>query len=188
MRNQLHSLAAFCALLLGVSSARAQTISSADSARGYWVGASLGAASVPHTVYGSGGAAAGTIAVDVQRGAWLTSVRWHSIGLGIGGDVESYSVLIGSATTANSFAFSAISLGPTVLWRRMCTAGCGLFGDTGRELGPAKSGVGVMLAGDAALRIGRSDGAGVGLTGFLDLNTTGSFAGLGLDLTLGKWR
>jgi len=53
MRNQLHSLAAFCALL-GVSSARAQTVSSADSTRGYWFGASLGAAAVPPTPHGHG--------------------------------------------------------------------------------------------------------------------------------------
>jgi hypothetical protein len=134
------------------------------------------------------GALAGTIALDVQRGAWLTSARWHSLGLGIGGDIQSYSVLIGLATTANSFAFSAISLGPTALSRRMCTAGCGLFGDTGRELGPAKSGVGVMLAGDAALRVWHSSGAGLGFTGYFDLDTAGSFAGIGLELTLGKWR
>jgi hypothetical protein len=46
----------------------------------------------------------------------------------------------------------------------MCTARCGLFGDTGRELGPTQSGVGVMLAGDAALRVWRSSGAGLGVT------------------------
>lgn len=188
MRHQQHCLRAFCALLVGVSSARAQTVSSADSTRGYWLGTSLGVASVPPTSHGHGGALIGTIALDVQRGAWLTTARWHSAGLGIGGDIQSYSVLIGRATTANSFAFSAISLGPTALRRRMCTAGCGLFGDTQRELGPAQSGVGVMLAGDAALRVWHSSGAGLGLTGYLDLNTAGSFAGFGFELTLGQWR
>jgi len=188
MRNHFHSLAAFGALIVGVSSARAQTVSSADSVRGYWLGASLGAASVPPALEGRGGALAGAIALDVQRGAWLTSARWHSLGLGIGDDIQSYSVLIGRATTSNNFAFSAISLGPTALWRRMCTAGCGLFGDTGRELGPTTSGVGVMLAGDAALRVWHSSGAGLGLTGYLDLNTAGSFAGFGFELTLGQWR
>jgi hypothetical protein len=187
MRNQLYSLAAFGALLVGVSSARAQTVSGADSTRGYWLGASLGATAVPPALHGPG-ALAGTIALDGQRGAWLRSARWHSVGLGIGGDVQSFSVLIGRATTANSFAFSAISLGATALWRRMCTAGCGLFGVTGREDGPTKSGVGVMLAGDAALRVSRSSGAGLGLTGYLDLNTARSFAGFGFELTVGKWR
>jgi hypothetical protein len=188
MRNHLHSLTAFCALLVGVSSARAQAVSRADSTRGYWLGASLGIAAVPPAPNGDGGALTGTLALDVQRGEWLTSARLHSIGSGIGGDIQSYSVLIGLATTANSFAFSAISLGPTALRRRLCTAGCGLFGDTGRELGPAKSGVGVMVAGDAALRILRSSGVGLGLTGYLDLNTAGSFAGFGIELTAGKWR
>ncbi|HEX8942134.1 MAG TPA: hypothetical protein VF785_03290 [Gemmatimonadaceae bacterium] len=187
MRNLLHSLAVFCALLVGMSSARAQTISNAESTRGYWLGASLGAAAVPPALHGPG-ALAGTIALDAQRGAWLTSARWHSVGLGIGGDVQSYSVLVGRATRGNGFAFSAISLGPTALWRRMCSTGCGLFNDTGRELGPTKSGVGVMLAGDAALRVWRSSGAGLGLTGYLDLNTARSFAGFGFELTLGKWR
>jgi hypothetical protein len=42
-----------------------------------------------------------------------------------------------------------------------------------------------MLAGDAALR---ANGAGLGLTGYLDLNTARSFAGFGLELTLGQWR
>ena len=111
MRNQLHSLVAFCGLLIGVSSARAQIVSGADSTCGYWLGASLGAAAVPPALHGPG-ALAGTIALDVQRGAWLTSARWHSVGFAIGGDVQSYSVLIGCATPANSFAFSSISLGP----------------------------------------------------------------------------
>ena len=184
MRNQVQSAAAFCALLVGVSRARAQTLSTADSTRGYWLGASLGAAAVSPLLHANG-AAVGTIALAMQRGAWLTSARFHSLGLGIGEDVRSYTVLIGRARTANSFAFSAISLGPTALWRRMCTGGCGLFADTPRELGPAKSGIGVMLAGDAALR---ADGAGIGLTGYLDLNTVRSFAGFGFELTLGKWR
>ena len=148
MRNLPHALATLCVVLVGVSSARAQAVFSPDSTRGYWLGAALGAAAVPTALHGPGGALAGTIALDVQRGAWLTSARWHSVGLGIGGDVQSYSVLIGRATTANSFAFSAISLRPTVLWRRMCSAGCGLFGSTARQLGPAQGGVGVMLAGD----------------------------------------
>jgi hypothetical protein len=184
MRNRLHSVAAFCALLVGVSRVRAQTVSSADSIHGYWLGGSLGAAAFPPVLHGTG-AAAGTIALDVQRGAWLTSGRLHALGLGIGGDIRSYSVLIGRATTTNSVAFSAVSFGPTAIWRRMCTGGCGLFGDTQRQLGPAKSGVGVMLAGDAALR---ANGAGLGLTGYLDLNTARSFAGFGLELTLGQWR
>lgn len=184
MRNQLHSVVAFCAVLVGVSRADAQTVFSPDSTRGYWLGASLGGAAVSPLLHANG-AAVGTIALDMQRGVWLTSARFHSLGLGIGEDVRSYSMLVGRARTANSFAFSAISLGPTALWRRTCSGGCGLFDDTQRELGPAKSGIGVMLAGDAALR---ADGAGIGLTGYLDLNTARSFGGFGFELTLGKWR
>jgi hypothetical protein len=179
----MQSVAAFCALLVSVSNARGQAVSSADSTRGYWLGASLGVAALSPLLHANG-AAVGTLAFDIQRGAWLTSARFHSLGLGIGDDVRSYSVLIGRARTEN-FAFSAISLGPTAVWRRTCTGGCGLFGDTQREVGPAKGAVGVMLAGDVDFR---ADGAGIGMTSFVDLNTARSFAGFGLELTLGKWR
>jgi hypothetical protein len=45
-----------------------------------------------------------------------------------------------------------------------------------------------MVAGDAALRVGRAGGASIGLTGYVDLNTLKSYAGIGLEIGVGGWR
>lgn len=47
---------------------------------------------------------------------------------------------------------------------------------------------GLMLSADVALRAGRRWGAGLGLTGFGNINPNRSFAGIGLEISAGKWR
>jgi hypothetical protein len=158
--------------------------SSGHSTRGEWVDASFGAAT--YRIRHGDGAVVLTGDDNVQRGPWLATLRGQF--LYDFGETGAVSLLLGRATTSNSVGFASVSGGVTALVRRPCVVGCDLFGDVGTELGPSRGGVGVMVAGDAALRVGRAGGASIGLTGYVDLNTLKSYAGIGLEIGVGGWR
>jgi hypothetical protein len=158
--------------------------SSRNSTRGEWVDASLGGAT--YRIRHGDGAVVLTGDANVQRGPWLAALRGQF--LYDFGEAGAVSLLLGRATTSNSVGFASVSGGVTALARRPCVVGCEPFGDVGTELGPSRGGVGVMVAGDAALRVGRAGGASIGLTAFWDLNTLKSYAGLGLEIGVGGWR
>ena len=155
-----------------------------NATRGEWVAASLGAAT--YRIRHGDGAVVLTGDVNVQRGPWLTTLRGQF--LDDFGETRAVSLLLGRATTSSSVGFASASGGVTALARRPCVAGCELFGDVGTELGPLRGGVGVMFAGNAALRVGRAGGASIGLTGYADFNTLKSSAGIGLEIGVGGWR
>ena len=155
-----------------------------NATRGAWFAASLGGAT--YRIRHGDGAAVLTGDVNVQRGPWLTSLRGQF--LFDFGETGAVSLLLGRATTSNSVGFASVSGGLTALARRPCVAGCELLGDVGTELGPSRGGVGVMIAGDAALRAGHEAGASIGLSGFVDLNTRRSYGGIGLEIGVGGWR
>lgn len=157
---------------------------SGNSVHGEWVAASLGAAT--YRIRHGNGAVVLTGEDNIQRGPWLTTVRAQF--LDDFGETWAGSLLFGRATTSTSVGFASVSGGVTALVRKPCVAGCELFGDVGTELGPAEGGVGVMVAGNAALRVGRVWGASIGLMGYADLNTLKSYAGIGLEIGLGGWR
>lgn len=152
--------------------------------RGEWIAASLGGAT--YRIRHGNGAVVLTGDVNVQRGPWLTTVRGQF--LDDFGETGAVSLLLGRATTSKSVGFASVSGGVTALARRPCVAGCELFGDVATELGPTRGGVGVTIAGNAALRVGRAGGASIGLIGYGDLNTAKSYAGIGLEIGLGAWR
>ena len=154
------------------------------STRGEWIDASLGAAT--YRIRHGDGAVVLTGDENVQRGPWLATLRGQF--LYDFGDTGAVSLLLGRATTSSSVGFASVSGGVTALVRRPCVVGCELFGDVGTELGPSRGGVGVMVAGDAALRVGRAGGASIGLSAFWDLNTLKSYAGIGLEIGVGGWR
>lgn len=159
-------------------------VSPEHSIQGEWVAASLGAAT--YRIRHGDGALVLTGDVNVQHGPRLTTVRGQF--LDDFGETGAVSVLLGRATTSTSVGFASVSGGVTALARRPCIAGCELLGDVGTELGPSRGGAGVMVAGDAALRVGRVGGAGIGLTAYADFNTLKSYAGIGLELAFGAWR
>ncbi len=152
--------------------------------RGEWVDASFGAAT--YRIRHGDGAVVLMGDVNVQRGPWLATLRGQF--LYDFGETGVVSLLLGRATTSSSVGFASVSGGVTGLARKPCVVGCEPFGDEGTELGPSRGGVGVMVAGDAALRVGRADGASIGLTAFWDLNTLKSYAGIGLEIGVGGWR
>jgi hypothetical protein len=152
--------------------------------RGEWVAASLGAAT--YRIRHGDGAAVLTGDVNVQRGPLLATLRGQF--LDDFGETESLSLLLGRATTANSVGFASVSGGVTALQRKPCVAACELFGDGPPELGPLRGGVGVMIAGDAALRVGRARGVSIGLTAYGDFNTLKSYVEIGLEIGVGAWR
>jgi len=157
---------------------------SASSTYGEWFAASLGGAT--YRIRHGDGAAVLTGDVNVQHGARLTTLRGQF--LDDFGETGAVSLLLGRATTSNSVGFASVSGGVTALVRRPCVVGCELFGDVGTELGPVRGGVGVMVGGDAALRVGRVGGASIGLMAYGDFNTLKSYAGIGLEIGFGGWR
>jgi hypothetical protein len=159
-------------------------ISSAGSTHGEWVAASLGAAT--YRIRHGNGALVLTGDVNVQRGPRLTTLRGQF--LDDFGATETVSLLLGRATTSKSIGFASMSGGVTALARKPCVGGCELFGDVAPQLGPLRGGVGVMIAGDATLRVGRAGGASIGLTAYGDFNTLKSYAGIGLEIGVGGWR
>ena len=155
-----------------------------NATRGAWVAASLGAAT--YRIRHGDGAAVLTGDVNIQRGPSLATLRGQF--LFDFGETGAVSLLLGRATTASSVGFASISGGITALARRPCVVGCELFGDVGTELGPLRGGVGVMIASDATLRVGHTAGGSIGLSTFVDLNTLKSYAGVGLEISVGDWR
>jgi hypothetical protein len=158
--------------------------SSRTSTSGDWAAASLGGAT--YRIRHGSGAVVLTGDVNVQRGPRLVTVRGQY--LDDFGETRVVSLLLGRATTSRSVGFASVSGGVTALARKPCIGGCELFGDVATTLGPTKFGVGVMLAGDGALRVGGAGGASIGLAGFVDLNTAKSYAGVGLEIGIGRWR
>jgi len=166
--------------------AQADTV---HATRGLWIAGSLGAAGTRSLIY-EGEPSVG-VGLDLQRGPWLASVRRQAVGVGLGTfELRALSLLGGRATESRGVWYSSLAIGVSGVEERLCTAGCGLLSDTDtpRTLGPAQWGIGVVLAGDAALRFGHVGGAGFGLTGYANLNTAKSFAGVGLELLVGRWR
>jgi hypothetical protein len=178
---------AFALVVLHHATTAAQLPARTDSTRSFWVTGAVGIARLPSST--GSGALTAALGADAQRGSATGSVRWHSLGNGVGGsEIRAVSLLGGMASTTNGAGFWAISGGVSGLRQRECTAGCGLFADVPRQTGPARSGVGVIVAGDGALRIGDHAGASLGFTGFMSLNTRQSFAGIALEIEIGQWR
>lgn len=174
-------------LLFAPSMLRAQADSGA-AVRGLWVSGSAGAAESLSLVRLRDGTLIGELGVDLQRGGWLNSLRYQAIG-GFGSfDGRALSLVTGVATTARSLGFASASIGPSAFALRECTGGCGFISDTRRELAPTQWGVGVMIIGDAAFRVGRDGGVGIGPSAFVNWNTARSYAGIVLKLSIGKWR
>ncbi|HXT16349.1 MAG TPA: hypothetical protein VN706_12005 [Gemmatimonadaceae bacterium] len=178
-------LVAASAPLLAASTARAQADSS-NANHGVWLAASLGAVGTRALI--RHGAPVASLELDVQRGSTVYSARPQFMG-GLGDfDAKSLSLLVGKGTASRGVGYSAISFGPSVIKAQNCAGGCTAFSDTPRGLGPTQWGVGIFAAGDVALRFGHRYGGGIGLTGYGSLNTAKSYAGVGLELLMGRWR
>jgi hypothetical protein len=188
MSTTVESIAVGLALLLAHrATTAAQLPASADSTRGYWVTGALGVSRVPSAA--ASGVLVAALGGVVQRGGTTGSLRWDSLGNGVGStEIRALSLLGGVASTTNGAGFWALSAGVTGLRQQDCTSGCGLFADTPRQTGPARTGVGLMAAGNAALRLGHNPGASLGFTGFVSVNTAQSFAGIALEVGIGRWR
>ena len=160
---------------LGTGAASAQRDSTAgprvSNIRGVWASGAVGFADDQFF---------DTFGLHVQRGRAVMSVRKDAVGVGGTGPTNAVGVLFGVATTSVARWHIATSLGVARSTRIAYSIAA-----RGYE---RETATGAIVAADLALRAGRSGGAGLGLAMAASRNAVRSYAAIGLEVSLGRWR
>jgi hypothetical protein len=153
-----------------------------DSSGPFWFGVELGAGLGEND---NSGPMLG-LSVNVQRGRMLWSVRGDVVASLSSSNIGHVALVVGPASTRPGSGFYSFAVGPAFVVSQQCVSGCGLLSER-PVVQHTTSTVGLVFAGDVALRGGGRGGIGIGLSAITNINSQSSFAGAGLTVTLGHW-